>query len=105
MTNLNKTQVLSMMNANLDSGMTFTARTLPDESAAATSNTSANVTSRSYGIGSGTNTLSCWHYWQDHYYPTVIRESYPVYIEQRAKDKGKQAFEIIKVLKDKKLVN
>jgi len=48
--------------------------------------------------------MSCWHYWQDCYYPYVIRESYPVYIGERARDKGKQAFEIIKILKDKKLV-
>ena len=48
--------------------------------------------------------LSCWGYYQDYYYPTVIRESYPVYLQERAKDKGKQAFEIIKILKDKKLV-
>jgi len=39
------------------------------------------------------------------YYPEVIKTSYPVYIQERALDKGKQAFEIIKILKDKKLVN
>ena len=50
------------------------------------------------------STMSCWGYWQDWYYPHVIRESYPVYIGERALDKGKQAFEIIKILKDKKLV-
>ncbi len=50
------------------------------------------------------NTMSCWGYWQDYYYPNVIRESYPVYIGERAIDKGKQAYEIIKILKDKKLV-
>lgn len=50
------------------------------------------------------NTMSCWSYWQDYYYPRVIRESYPVYLTERAQDKGKQAFEIIKILKDKKLV-
>lgn len=49
--------------------------------------------------------LSCWNYWTNDYYPQVIRESYPVYIRERAEDKGKQAYEIIKVLKDKKLVN
>lgn len=51
------------------------------------------------------NQMSCYGYWQDYYYPRVIKESYPVYIQERALDKGKQAFEIIKVLKDKKLVN
>ena len=51
----------------------------------------------------GTN-YTCWDYWRNDYYPYIIRESYPVYIQERAKDKGKQAFEIIKILKDKKLV-
>lgn|SRR3990167_9768289 len=50
------------------------------------------------------NNQSVWKYWTDQYYPIVIRESYPVYFQQRAMDKGKQAFEIIKILKDKKLV-
>lgn len=49
--------------------------------------------------------INCWGYWQDYYYPQIIRESYPVYIQEKALDKGKQAFEIIKILKDKKLVN
>ena len=56
-------------------------------------------------IGSdATSNLTCWHYWTDYYYPQVIYRDYPVYIQERAKDKGKQAFEIIKILKDKKLV-
>ena len=50
------------------------------------------------------SSTSCWGYWTNDYYPYVIRESYPVYLQERAKDKGKQAFEIIKILKDKKLV-
>ena len=45
-----------------------------------------------------------WHYWTDLYYPQVIRESYPIYIQERAKDSGKQAFEIIKALQDKDLI-
>lgn len=49
-------------------------------------------------------TLTGWGYWQDYYYPSVIRESYPVYVQERAQDKGKQAFEIIKALQDKKLM-
>lgn len=49
-------------------------------------------------------TGSAWGYWTDWYYPQVIRESYPVYIKERAEDKGKQAFEIIKSLQDKKLL-
>lgn len=50
------------------------------------------------------NQLTGWGYWQDYYYPAVIQASYPVYIQERALDKGKHAFEIIKILKDKKLV-
>lgn len=54
----------------------------------------------------GTNTanLTGWNYWQEYYYPQVIRESYPVYIQERAKDKGKEAFEIIKMLQDKRFI-
>ena len=48
--------------------------------------------------------MSCWDYWQYNWYPQVIRESYPVYIKERAEDKGKQAFEIIKHLKDKRFL-
>jgi hypothetical protein len=47
---------------------------------------------------------SAWGYWQDYYYPQVITQSYPVYIQERAKDKGHQAYEIIKTLLDKKLI-
>ena len=45
-----------------------------------------------------------WNYWQNQYYPQVIRESYPVYIQERAMDKGKHAFELLKALMDKKLL-
>ena len=47
---------------------------------------------------------SCWGFWQNDYYPQIIRESYPVYLQERAQDKGKKAFEIIKILKDKKII-
>jgi hypothetical protein len=47
---------------------------------------------------------SAWDYWQNFYYPQVIRESYPIYIRERAEDKGKQAFEVIKMLQDKKFM-
>lgn len=47
---------------------------------------------------------SLWKYWHQDYYPHVIKESYPVYIQERAMDKGKQAFEILKALMDKGLV-
>ena len=48
--------------------------------------------------------ISCWDYWQNWYYPQIIYPSYPVYIQERAKDNGKKAYEIIKILKDKKLI-
>jgi len=48
--------------------------------------------------------MSCWNYWERHYYPQVIKTEYPVYIQERSKDKGKKALEIIKILKDKKLI-
>lgn len=72
-----------------------------------TIDTSANGTTTSAGISTD-NTISsgtsCWDYWHTDYYPSVIHHSYPVYMQERAKDKGKQAYEIIKILKDKKLV-
>ena len=51
-----------------------------------------------------TSNPSAWDVWEGWYYPQVIRESYPVYLQERAKDSGKQAFEIIKALQDKKLM-
>src|SRR3990167_2634885 len=68
-------------------------------------NLSVSGTQSSLGTGtSGTGTMSCWNYWQDFYYPQTIVHSYPVYLQDRAKDSGKQAFEIIKALQDKKLI-
>lgn len=61
-------------------------------------------------IGSGSSHVvgdlptTGWSYWQNYYYPYIIRESYPVYIQERAMDKGQKAFEIIKMLQDKKLI-
>jgi len=52
----------------------------------------------------GDHSLSCWGYWHEHYYPQIIKESYPIYVGERAKDKGKQAFEIIKSMMDKKFL-
>ena len=66
----------------------------------ATSGTSTSVAY--YTDSCGGNSL--WGYWQNCYYPYVIRESYPIYIQERAMDKGKQAFELLKVLMDKKLL-
>lgn len=41
-----------------------------------------------------------WDYWYEEYYPQVIERSYPVYIKEKAQDKGKKAHEVIKELKD-----
>ena len=74
-----------------------------------------NITTGTAGCGianSGTSVNACyggnvgtvWDYWHGYYYPNVIHSSYPVYIQERAKDSGRQAFEIIKALQDKKLI-
>lgn len=49
--------------------------------------------------------MSGWQYWQNDYYPNVIHHSYPLYLQERAKDSGKQAFEVLKALQDKKILN
>jgi hypothetical protein len=51
----------------------------------------------------GGETTGCWEYWQNWHYPQIV-QSYPVYIREKAKDNAKQAYEIIKILTDKKLV-
>ena len=63
---------------------------------------SAGTTDATYYYDSSGTSL--WNYWQNQYYPYVIRESYPIFIQERAMDKGKQAFELLKVLMDKKLL-
>ena len=65
-------------------------------------NTNSLSTANTANISMGN--ISCYGYWRDYYYPQVIKESYPVYLQERSVDKGKQAFEILKVLKDKKLI-
>mgnify|MGYP001611021086 CR=1 FL=1 len=62
------------------------------------------TTQTSWHSDQSQKTLSCWGYWRDHYYPEIMQHSYPVYIQERAQDKGRQAFEIIKMLKDKKFI-
>ena len=85
---MNSSQVMALSNAAVDNNLNFTTG-------------SGNLWNTG---GTGVTNLNCWGYWRDWYYPTVIRESYPVYVQEKALDKGKQAFEIIKILKDKKLV-
>ena len=73
------------------------------------------MTVSTYTIGdnlniAGSNTANAvftgtgWDYWSNYYYPTIIRESYPVWVQEKAQDKGKLAFEVIKALQDKKLL-
>lgn len=88
----NKDAVMSMMSYKLGDDLNFNA-TNADNS----SYTKTDLLYRPH--------MSSWDYYQNYYYPFVIKESYPVYLQERSQDKGKQAFEIIKVLKDKKLVN
>ncbi|MDP1728954.1 MAG: hypothetical protein Q8L27_01990 [archaeon] len=80
---MNKQIVMSTLNCNVDNNLNINSAT-------------------SDCIETGT---SSYQYWQNYYYPYVIQPTYPVYITERSLDKGKQAYEVIKVLKDKKLVD
>lgn len=66
--------------------------------------TGSGTTNAVYYYDNGAANGTLWNYWQNQYYPYVIRESYPIYIQEKAMDKGKQAFEILKALMDKGLV-
>ena len=86
---MDKNEVQQMMNCSLNDNLSF------DCSAMIYTSSSQLVTaSQPYG---------CWDFWQNLYYPQIIYREYPVYIRERAQDKAKQAYEIIKILKDKKL--
>ena len=80
---------MNLMNCSLEDNLTFNAGTT-------TGGTNDLVYRQS---------MSAWEYWQNIYYPTTITTSYPVYIRDRAEDKGKQAFEIIKMLQDKRFMD
>ena len=92
-----KDNIKTAMSAKLDDNLNFQTQTdnLVQTSSLYNSGDFAEATQTMY---------KSWDWWQDRYYPQVIRESYPIYIQERAQDKGKQAFEIIKMLKDKKLI-
>jgi len=64
----------------------------------------ATISSNGWEIEYSSYEGTTWDYWQDYWYPYVIKESYPVYIQEKAIDKGRKAFEIIKMLRDKKLL-
>lgn len=105
---MNKDQVITMMDCNLDDNLSLDksgiANIIGETSHNAVNSTQFACDDNSIKIFDDAANYTCWDYWRNDYYPHIIRESYPVYIQERAKDKGKQAFEIIKILKDKKLV-
>lgn len=86
----------------LDANMNFTVTTTSDTSGPG--NISQPTLDGRYSSQSPPVNLTSWNYWQDMYYPQVIRQSYPVYIQERAKDNGQKAFEVIKLLHQKKLL-
>jgi len=89
---MDKNQTMAMMNCQVDDNLNVV-------------NTSGLVNTSDFTASNLTNTVySCWDYWHRDYYPTIIHNSYPVYIRERSEDKGKQAFEIIKMLKDKRFI-
>jgi len=90
---LNKQEVMSMLNNSIDSeSLNINGNT-----------TSGTICSQTVG-GNSSQFFSAWDYWNNYYYP-YIYPSYPVYIQERAKDSSKQAFEIVKMLNDKKKLN
>lgn len=89
---------MALMKADMNSNFGIETSSLGDFNAGYSTSGKENAL---YQVGN----LTGWDYFQNYYYPYVIKESYPVYIQERAQDKGKQAFEILKVLKDKGLVN
>lgn len=88
-----------MLNCSVD-GLNIAA-SASQANAQFTTTTAQGLSTVYYGAEQG-GTL--WNFWQNQYYPYVIKESYPIYIQERAMDKGKQAFELLKALMDKGLV-
>lgn len=95
---MEKNKVKAMMSMKIDDDLNL-INNLNDSVAKMNS-----MSARTSQTGDQIKSLSCWGYWRDHYYPEIVQHSYPVYIQERAQDKGKQAFEIIKMLKDKKFL-
>lgn len=101
---MEKKKVMEILNCSVDSNLNFSS---DSNSNIITNGTCADGTYSGtdisfYTDGGGQN--GCWNYWQGCYYPYVIKESYPVYLQERAKDKGKVSYELIKGLIDKKLI-
>lgn len=89
------------LSMSVDNNLNISAK---DAGVLAASFTTENAVGYIDSSGTFDGDLSCWNYWEHYYYPNIIRKSYPVYIRERAEDKGRQAFEIIKMLNDKKLL-
>jgi hypothetical protein len=108
--NENKEQAMSMLNCQVDNNLNFSASGISVNYAVGTesinleSSGTANMLDNKTWVADYPQKLTCWDWWSNYYYPGVIKEYYPVYIQERALDKGKQAYEIIKMLKDKKLI-
>lgn len=113
----NNVNAMQAMNCNLDSNLSFSWNSGSGETDQGSSiNNMTGMVNPGYEVNyqSGTtgltsfsnncNTITGWDYWHTCYYPQVIHTSYPVYIQEKAKDNGKQAFELIKGLMDRKLV-
>lgn len=91
---MNKQDIMAAKNASLDNNLNVTY----------TANGLYAVGDKNIANALYQTPLTGWSYYTDYYYPYVVKESYPVYLQERAQDKGKQAFEIIKALQDKKLM-
>src|SRR4051812_25849332 len=96
-----QTQAINTLQCSVDGQNIIGSFTTTATSGAGNLSIQTGATNALYHDTSGT---SLWGYWQNYYYPQVIRESYPVYIQEKAMDKGKQAFELLKALMDKNLV-
>lgn len=117
MLNFTKQEVMGLLDSKLDdnlsvnfvgfntSGSGYNSGDLSTYTTGGNLNSGATITNAVYRYdGNTAGPLTGWSYFTNYYYPQVIRESYPVYLQERAQDKGKQAFEIIKSLQDKKLM-
>jgi hypothetical protein len=106
--NTNKSKVMAMMNCDMSANFNINDKSLTHAFGSDEIKTDALYREVNIENNLGSHQaqpLTGWSFFQNYYYPYVIRESYPVYIQERALDKGKQAFEIMKVLQDKKLLN
>ena len=106
-----KSYAMNMLSAPID-GLSIKANVLQEEKLQMIDRGSSDLNSISATSITGDfdlskNTadanLTCWGYWEKYYYPYVY-PSYPVYVQERAIDKGKKAFELIKLMQDKKFV-